>query len=422
MSRALPLLLLACGACVNVDSTTRVERGPLLRTFDREQIVEGGVRGSVTAQWPKLYVALEGHDTCRSQKLEEYAEEHTTERSSTEIGAALSTGIACTLAGAGLLAASPLVSGEPNRKNIDSGGHYGASDRQLVQGWSIVTLAVGVPALVVGVIGYLRQGSVTEVKKVEQVAGQKEVECRQRDVDGPVQLMSEQHPAATGTAIAGSKLEFDESSLMTVGVDRVLFFGREVELDDASRRVLDGFSACRQLQREQVATAGALSTGALMNRLERVRACRLLRPEAMAQEGAALEAEVAHRREGGDPGAFPVGPNVTGFEEAVSAYAPRLTLSERSEDLSRLDAIDEVVGQAAVVEGIVTEGVTANIGVLQVGNRRLFLFLPSQRAWGGDFPPGTRVEAVAVVVGEHTLGNQTLPLLRAVFMRPAFGP
>ena len=86
-----------------------------------------------------------------------------------------------------------------------------------------------------------------------------------------------------------------------------------------------------------------------------------------------------------------------------------------------LDAIDAVVGQAAAIEGVVTDGVTANIGVLQVGSRSLFLFLPTQRAWGGEYPTGTRVEAVAVVVGTQTLGDRTLPLLRAVWLRPAFG-
>jgi hypothetical protein len=116
-----------------------------------------------------------------------------------------------------------------------------------------------------------------------------------------------------------------------------------------------------------------------------------------------------------------VGPNVTSFEEAVSAYAPRLKLAVNSPDLAKLDAIDTVVGQAAAIEGVVTDGVTANIGVVQIGSKSLYLFLPSQRAWGGEYPVGTRVEAVAVVVGSQTVGDRTLPLLRAVWLRPAFG-
>ncbi len=419
--RALAWVLVLATGCTGLESTTRVERGPLLRTFERKQVIEGGVRAEVTASWPKLYVALRGHDLCRAQTVEEYAEEHTTERTSTAAGPALSTGIAATLAGLVMLGVSPLLSNDPNRDVIDGGGRYGPSLRTQVRGYSIVAFVVGVPALVVGGIAYLRQGVDTEVKKVEQVATQKEVVCNERDVDGPVTLMSDQRPTAEGKRVAGSTVEFDESQFVTLGTDRVVFYGREVELDESSRKVLDAFSACRQLAKEQVAAPNALGTGALMNRLERVRACRLVRPDAMIEEGKALEAEVGRRREGGDPGALPVGPNVTSFEEAVSSYSPRLKLAVGSVDLDKLDNIEAVSGQSAVIEGIVTEGVTPNIGIVQVGARSVFLFLPTKKAWGGDYAPGTRVEIVAVVVGTQTLGDRTLPLLRAVWMRPAFG-
>lgn len=421
MRRALLLVLLALTSCTAIDTTTRVERGPLLRTFDRKQILEGAVRADITAQWPKLKVALRGHDLCRTQTVEEYAEEHTTERTSSAAGPALSTGIATTLLGVVLLAASPIVSGEPNRDVIDGGGRYGPSLRTQLRGYSVVSLVVGIPALVVGGIAYLRQGDETEVKKVEQVATQREVVCNERDVDGPVQLMSAQRLTSEGTMLAGSAVEFDESAFATVGADRVVFYGREVELDDASRKVLDGFSACRQLAREQVAAVSAVGTQALMNRLERMRACRHVRPDAMGEEGKALEAEISRRREGGDPGALPVGPNVTSFEEAVASYSPRLKLAVGSADVAKLDGLEDLVGQAAVIEGIVTEGVTANIGVVTIGERSVFLFLPTKKSWGGDYAAGTRVEVVAVVVGSQTLGERTLPLLRAVWMRPAFG-
>ena len=130
---------------------------------------------------------------------------------------------------------------------------------------------------------------------------------------------------------------------------------------------------------------------------------------------------ILKRREGGDLGALPVGPNVTSFEEAVSSYSPRLKLTVGSPDLAKLEQVEELVGQSAVIEGIVTDGVTPNIGVVQIGARSVFLFLPTQKAWGGDYAVGTRVEVVAVVVGTQTLGDRTLPLLRAVWMRPAFG-
>lgn len=421
MRRVVALCCVALTACTALESTTRVERGPLLRSFDRSQVTEGAVRGDVTAKWPKLQVALRGHDLCRTQVVEEYAEEKTTDHTSTAAGPALSLGIVGTLGGAIMLAVSPALSNEPNRESIDKVGRYGPSLRTQVRTYSVVALVIGLPALVVGTIGYLRQGSETEVKKVEQVATQKEVVCNERDVDGPVSLMSEQRLAAEGKMIAGSVVEFDASALQTTGVDRVVFFGRDVELDEMSHRVLQSFTACRQLAKEQVASTAAISTSALMNRLERVRACREIRPDAMAGEDTALQAEVTKRREGGDPGAQPVGPNVASFEEAVSSYVPRLKLAVGSPDLAKLDQIEALAGQSALIEGIVVEGVTPNIGVVQVGNRSLFLFLPTKKAWGGDFAAGTRVEVVAVVVGTQTLGERTLPLLRAVWMRPAFG-
>lgn len=414
-------VVLAGSACTRIDATTRVERGPLLRTYDRKQVIEGGVRAEVTAKWPKLYVALRGHDLCRAQTVEEYAEEHTTERTSSAAGPALSTGIVGTLGGLILLAVSPALSNEPMRDQIDGGGRYGASLRTQVRTYSVVALVIGVPALVVGGIAYLRQGVDTEVKKVEQVATQKEVVCNEREVDGPVTLMSDKVPAAEGKMVAGSTVEIDESTFATVGADRVVFFGRDVELDEASRRTLDAFSACRQLAKEQIAAPSAMKTGALMNRLERVRACRLVRPDAMVEETKALEEEIGRRRQGGDLGALPVGPNVTSFEEAVSSYSPRLKLAVGSPDLEKLSRMEELEGQSAVIEGIVTEGVTPNIGVVQIGGYSVFLFLPTQKAWGGDYAVGTRVEIVAVVVGTQTLGEKTLPLLRAVWMRPAFG-
>jgi hypothetical protein len=73
-----------------------------------------------------------------------------------------------------------------------------------------------------------------------------------------------------------------------------------------------------------------------------------------------------------------------------------------------------------LVQGVVVEGMTSNIGVLQVGDRALYVFLPPKRTWGFDFGNGTRVEAVVVLAGTQTVGERTLPLARAVWMRPAF--
>jgi hypothetical protein len=72
------------------------------------------------------------------------------------------------------------------------------------------------------------------------------------------------------------------------------------------------------------------------------------------------------------------------------------------------------------MQGVVSSGLTENIGVLQLGEREVFVFIPPKRSWGGDFGSGARVEAVAVMAGWQTVGEKTLPLARLVFMRPAF--
>ena len=134
----------------------------------------------------------------------------------------------------------------------------------------------------------------------------------------------------------------------------------------------------------------------------------------------AADSELARRRESGSPAAWAPGTNVSTFEEAVSAYAPSLKLAANSKDLAVLDTPEAAEGRAVLLEGIVGEGLTENIGIIQVGDRQVFLFIPPKKAWGGNFPNGTRVEVVALISGRQTLGERNLPLLRAVWMRTAW--
>ena len=86
-----------------------------------------------------------------------------------------------------------------------------------------------------------------------------------------------------------------------------------------------------------------------------------------------------------------------------------------------LDNPESAEGRAVLLEGIVGEGITENIGIIQIGEKQVFLFIPPKRAWGNtNFPNGTRVEVVALISGRQTLGERTLPLLRAVWMRTAW--
>ncbi len=419
MRRLWPWALAALAGCVPVESQTRTERGPLLRSFDRPQVVEGGVRGTVEVAWPKATVSVNGYDTCRTLHLEEYAEEKTTERSSPSAGPALSIGVVGTAVGLGLLAATPAFSNAPNKSVIDGSGHYGAPPRTIATGWGIGTAIVGLPALVVGLVGYFHQGEETETTKVEQVSGQEDRECNLRPMAGPAQWVGEKGPVGEVKLVDGKGV-VDASELKSSVFDKLVFYGRPVELDEASRRALDAFSACLQLEQQPVADVSALGTTDLLQRAERARSCQTIRSD-LGPVSKVLEDELNRRREGGEPLAQPAGAKVDSYEGALAAYQPKLRLEPGGDDLKQLDHAEQLVNQAVQLTGVVEDSITANIGVVQVGDKAVYLFIPAEHGWGGDFGPGSRVEVVAVVTGMQTLDERTLPLLRAVWMRAAVG-
>lgn len=413
----LAVLLLAPG-CLRVEATKRVERGPLLRTFDRPQLLEGGVTVDARVDWPALKLTFVGHDVCRALTVEEYAEDHITERTAPSVGPALSTGLANVLASAVLFVVSFVVSRAPDTTLIDGGGRYGPSTQQYLQGASLVTLGIGVPALAVGLIGRAQSGDVVETVRAEQVVNQKDARCNERPVTGPAALLS-----ARGVALARP---VTDGALDVVAADfkeapeGVRFADREVELDEASREKLAGYGACVQLELDGTPTLEALGESALLARAERLRLCRAVRGEAMAEPIRLVDEELRRRREGGNPGAFAPGAGAASFEEAVAAYAPTVKLSPTSKDLALLATPEAAEGRAVLLEGVVAEGLTENIGVIQVGDQQVFVFIPPRRTWQERFEVGTRVEAVALMAGKQTVGERTLPLLRAVWMRNAW--
>lgn len=413
----LGLAVLGLAGCATVDSTTRVERGPLLRKFERPVLLEGGVAADVRVEWPRLALTVVASDVCRAETVEEYAEEKITERSSNASGPTLSTGIANTLASAVLFGVSFAVNAQPNLNIIDAAGNYGASTRQILQGVSLVTLGVGVPALIVGLITRFRTGEEVVAQKAEQVVSQKDARCNERPASGPVVLVSAKGEALPLAAVDGA-VDVDGTKL-TLVPETMRFGDHEFELTDEAQATFSAWSACVALHQD---TRGleALSESGLLNRAERLRGCRRVRGEALNDAVKAADEELNRRRESGSPAAWAPGADVASFEEAVAAYAPALKLSASSKDLVVLDAPQAAEGKAVLLEGIVGEGLAENIGVIQVGERQVFLFIPPKRAWGGNFPNGTRIEAVALLAGTQTVGERTLPLLRAVWMRTAW--
>lgn len=410
-------------SCAPVEATVRTERGPLLRTFHRPVIFEGGVSATASVSWPTLVLKVAGEDVCRDEEVSEYAEDKVTERSMPWALPALSAGIVLTLASAIAFGVSYAVSNTPDTSVIDRAGHYGPSPATLVRGWSSIGVGVGLPALAVGIIGMLQGGEGVRHVKVEQVVGQRDAACHQRPLSGPVTLLGPSGPLSSVEAVDGVA-SFDLKGV-SAPVETVAFANREIDLDAASSVVIDAFVACAQLEVEKVGPLTDLSNGALVARARRLNACSSLRPDEVTRALEDVKEELASRREKGSGGALGSGAQPTNFEDAVSAYSPRLFFEFGSADLARLDDPASLTGQSALVEGVVVEGgvvvdgVSQTIGVVEVGERALYFVLPPDRTWGGDFGDDERVEAVVIMAGSQTVGERTLPLARAVWMRPS---
>ncbi len=416
---ALMLALVSLCGCATMEDTTRVERGPKLREFERPRIVEGGVTATITvdpATPSKLTLALSGYDTCRTERVEEFAEEHIRERRGAGAGASISAGVLFTVASAAAFGASYVLSQEPDRSHLDGAGRYGPSEAVQARGWSVGLLCLGVPALAVGFVQWLRTGESTEVVKVEQVAGQRDEVCNVRPIDGPVHLRMEDGSVLGPLPTAGGLVAV-EAKPLKAPLDGFVFYERDVALDDGSRSLLIAFNGCAKLVRESVADATALTTGALLKRVEAARACRQVRGDAVQAELGRLEDELGRRREGGEAGTFlPGAKQLKSFEEAVQAYPPRFTLVDGSADLAK--GLDALTGQSVLVRGHVQAGLSPNIGVVSYADREVFVFLPPDAPWvSQDFPLGAAVEVVGVVSGLQTVGERTAPLVRAVWMR-----
>lgn len=363
---ALSLCLLA--SCASVDTITRVERSPLLKTSERQSLQEGGATADVRVEgtWLKLTVA--GFDVCRRETVEEFTEETVSESSSRSFGPALSTGMVGTVAGGVLLLTSFFVSNAPS---YDANGTAGWSTRQYMQLASGISLGIGVPALVVAIVSKLRGEAPERVRRVEEVTDLHDTRCNERPVSGKLELFAADGASSAFEVVDGA-LDVD-SDKMPLVPESMRFEGREVELSPEGRELFASWAS-------QVA-----------HRLD-----PSLPPERAVRSEVELEL-----------------PPLKSWEEAVEKYAP-------ATDLALLNDPEVNQGRALFLKGIVNGGLTENIGTVQVGDREVFVFIPSTRAWDGPFPSGTRVEVVALLAGTQTVGEKTLPLLRAVWMRNAW--
>jgi hypothetical protein len=411
-------MVLAVG-CAPMQADRRVERGPVLRTYAKEVTLgERTTAAHVEAQWPKLQLHFTTAEVCRTEQHEEYVENVITEHYEPSAGPAISAGAANTVVGAGLLLARPLFSDEPKRNVIDQEGRYGASPRKVASVWGVVLLSLGAPALVTGIIQSLRAGEETETRKADAVVSLREAPCRPQPASGTVEFAGGPGEPPAPRPLTNGTLELTADGVRGMSFTGVLLGGEAAAVSEEDQEVLATFRLCSRVLAEPLEPAALAQEEAehLQAMRKRVLACRAIPGAPVEERLKQLEAALAARGTNPEPSDAP---RVNSFEEAVAAYAPALTITEDSAALDKLQDPDRLVGQPVLLRGVLEKREEDNIAVVQVGGTRVLVFVAPDRLWAQDFPRGSRVELVGVVMGRQRLGALDAPLVRAVWMRTA---
>jgi hypothetical protein len=411
-------LVLAVG-CAPMQAERRVERGPVLRTYAKEVTLgERTAAAQVEAQWPKLQLRFTTAEVCRTEQHEGYVENVITEHYEPSAGPAISAGAANTAVGAGLLLARPLFSDEPKRNVIDQEGRYGASPRKVATVWGVVLLSLGAPALVTGIIQSLRAGEETETRKADAVVSLREAPCHSQPASGTVEFAGGPGEPPEPRPLVNGTLELTADEVRGMSFTGVLLGGEPAAISEEEQELLATFRICSRVLAEPLEPAALAQEEAehLQAMRKRVLACRVIPGAPVEERLKQLDAALAAR--GTDPEPTDASA-VNSFEEAVAAYAPALTITEDSAALDKLQDPDRLVGQPVLLRGVLERREEDNIAVVQVGGIRVLVFVAPDRLWAQDFPRGSRVELVGVVMGRQRLGALEAPLVRAVWMRTA---
>lgn len=408
--------LLWLSACATVHTDVRTERGPLLGTTQRQQVIpDAAVRATVETRYPALTVHFQRADTCRTEEVQAFAEQRITERSAPEAGPAIASGMPTVLLGLGLLIGRGFFSDAPNTEVIDSEGRYGVSDRKVATGWSIGLLAFGAPALLTGIFELTQTGTSTETRKVEEVKSQKDAPCHARPAEGEARLVVKGGVGPAFPAKGGS-VTLDVATVRAHPVETFTLDGAPVALAEEEQGKLDAFQACAAVLPGPLEQGvGVLSDEALERAGALAKLC-----DGLPEQPAKLLAQAVAAEQAAREARAPKAPVIQSYEQALAAYPPTLTFSAESPDLVKLDHPEALVGQAVLLRGFLDEQVSPNIVVVRVGARRVLVLLGPKALWNTHFEIGSRVEAVAQVAGTQRLGELESPLLRAVWMRPAY--
>jgi len=395
-------------SCAQVVSETRMERGPLLRTYERQGSKEpAGLRGEVHALWPALEVRVLASSVCRSEVVREYAEEVVTERSAKAAGPALAMGVTTIAVGSALLLFRGSFSATPDFNTIDGSGHYGASQRQVATGWGIGLVLAGGPSVLVGALGLFQSGESVSKRLVDQVSDAKESRCDEYLVNGELAVVGPSGPQK-GIATQQGKVSLPAEALRGTVVGLALD-GQPVWLDSEEEGELEAFRACaRVLPLGDDAALGQMAVPELIVKLEAAKQCSSLPGTDGADAAARLETALAARAP----------PESQTFEDARSALSPSVTLTPGSADLTKLLHGGVPEGTAAQLSGVVVRSVEPNLVLVEIGVQDVLV--ETDGAWPEPGPRrGQKVEAVGVLVGRKVVGELDAPLLRAMSVRAA---
>lgn len=405
--------------CAPMQAERRVERGPVLRTYTKQELLgQRTLAATAQAQWPKLTLRFVTADVCRTEQREEFVENVITERFEPSAAPAASAGAANTAVGLGLLLARPLFSGDPDRDSIDREGRYGASSRKVATGWGIALVSLGVPSLVTGVVQLLRSGEETETRKADTVVSLREEACQPRPATGTLEFAGGPGAPPTPRTMTDGVLELTADELRTMSFAGVLIDGEPAAMTDEDQERVTTFQRCSRVLAEPMTAEGLAreDVAQLQGLRKRVVGCKDI-PGAPVEDRLKL-LDAALSAQGSSPPP-PEAPELNSFEDAVAAHKPAWNFTQDSEDLARLENAEALKGQAVVLRGVLERREEQNIAVVRVGDVRVLVFLDEERKWASDFPKGSRVELVGVVMGQQQLGELEAPLVRALWMRPA---
>lgn len=449
MRRLLALVLVPLTACVPMQEETRVERGSLLRSYNREvQLGNKTVQGVVTAKWPKLELEFARYDTCRTEVVEEYSEDRITERSSRGVGPAIALGICGTIAGAVLLGARGAFSADPNTRVIDAGGRYGPSPRQVATGWGVGALVVGVPALAVGLVDYGRSGESVESAKGELVVSARDALCKPEPLNGTVEFLGGPGPRSMQTTEGA--LLLDQNQMRELGDFTLNLNAEPVFFTPTEDAKLDAFLACSQVlpppPAEELSTLGP---GLLRTRLELLDSCDVVAPDAAEEGRKTYEAALSAASKRDRPTSSVIGPHASTLEEVAQIYRPQRRVAEGTSDalaLSRGELkqgeatwlIGKVRSRATVRAAVVVENgqnvlvplpedsapvkgvgeeLTLEVAHVQVGAMSVVVLLEPGSVWDAAVRGGANLEFIAVVRGAKDAEGKAIPFVEAVWAR-----